>query len=136
MYLLDTNVVSEPIKPQPRPSVMTWLGEQRRSELFVSVITLGEIANGIERLQTGAKRDRLSIWQDTLEATHFAGRVLLVTRTIAVEWGRLEARYGRTLARLDALIGATALLHDLTIVTRNTRDFVHLPVRVFNPWLA
>lgn len=136
MYLLDTNVISEPIKPQPRSSVMEWLGRHRRADLFVSVITLGEVANGIERLEAGAKRNRLTVWQDTLEATQFAGRVLPVTRAIAVEWGQLEARYGRTLARLDTLIAATARLHGFAIVTRNTRDFDHLPVGVINPWIT
>ena len=136
MFLLDTNVVSEPTKPKPRPSVMAWLQAQAASDLFVSVITLGEITIGIESLEPGPKRDRLNAWQSTLASRGFAGRVLDVTHEIAVRWGQLEARHGRTLARLDTLIAATALLHDLTVVTRNMRDFEHLPVRAINPWLT
>jgi predicted nucleic acid-binding protein len=86
MLLLDTNVVSETTKPRPNASVLKWLESRSSSDLFVSVLTLGEIAHGIERLPGGAKRERLHVWHAGLHQRAFAGRILDVTRPIALDW--------------------------------------------------
>jgi predicted nucleic acid-binding protein len=134
MFLLDTNVVSEPSKPRPNPSVLAWLEAQSSSHLFISVLTLGEIAYGVDRLPQGERRERLLGWQAGLHQRQFAGRTLDVTRNIALDWARMEVVAGRTLSAFDALIAATARVNDLTLATRNERDFLRLGVRVINPW--
>jgi predicted nucleic acid-binding protein len=134
MLLLDTNVVSETTKPRPNPSVLDWLANQAGGDLFISVLTLAEIAHGIERLPQGEKRDRLRSWHAGLHQHAFAGRILDVTRPIALDWAHMEATAGRTLAVFDALIAATARVHNLAVVTRNERDFARLGVRIVNPW--
>lgn len=102
MLLLDTNVVSETTKPRPNPSVLAWLENQASENLFISVLTLGEIAHGIARLPHGEKRDRLRAWHAGLHEHAFAGRVLDVTRPIALDWAHMEVTAGRTLAVFDA----------------------------------
>lgn len=134
MLLLDTNVVSETTRPRPNPSVLAWLESQVSSNLFISVLTLGEIAQGIERLPQGEKHDRLRAWHAGLHQHAFAGRILNVTRPIALDWAHMEVTAGRTLAVFDALIAATARVYNFAVATRNERDFVRLGVRIVNPW--
>ncbi|SFC01276.1 hypothetical protein SAMN05428997_103291 [Bosea sp. CRIB-10] len=133
MYLLDTNTVSE--LRRMRPPVRQWLEAQASEELFISVISLGEIEKGIRR---AASRDdifsaRLQHWLGETRDL-FAANTLPITTEIALAWGRIAA--GRTRDTADALIAATALVHGLTLVTRNTRDFADLPLRLLDPWAS
>jgi predicted nucleic acid-binding protein len=133
-FLLDTNVLSEPGRRKPHVAVVDWLRHQDPEQLFVSVLTLGEIAFGVE---ARARRDpaagrRFAAWLGTLR-TNYGDRALPVTGEIAETWGRLRAR--RPLPVIDGLLAATALAHRLTLVTRNVRDFDGLGVRLLNPWL-
>ena len=133
-FLLDTNVLSEPGRRQPHATVVDWLRQQDPEQLFVSVLTLGEIAFGTE---ARARRDPLAgrrfiEWLGMLR-TNYGERVLPVTGEIAESWGRLRAR--RPLPVIDGLLAATALVHRLTLVTRNVRDFEGLGVRLLDPWL-
>jgi hypothetical protein len=101
----------------------------------MSVISLGELMQGLERLPSSARKQQLILWLNSLSQNAFrGGRILPVTEAVALEWGRLDRRALRTVAPTDALIAATALVHDLAVVTRNEHDFAGLGVRMVNPW--
>ena len=132
-YLLDTNVLSETRKREPTPSVADWIAATPPARLHVSVLTLGEIQQGIERIR--AKGDwqqaaALEGWLRELEVG-FDDRVLPVTLPVASAWGRQQ---GRPLPVVDALIAATARVHGMTVVTRNVKDFEQAGVQVLNPF--
>lgn len=132
-FLLDTNVVSEPRRRKAESAVIGWLREQNSEALFISVLTVGEITAGVSSL---ARRDpvaagSLRSWFAGVRSS-YGNRVLSVTEPITEAWGRLHAL--RPLPIIDGLLAATALVHDLTIVTRNERDFADLGVPLLNPW--
>jgi toxin FitB len=133
LYLLDTNVVSEMRKKVPAPSVIAFLRNQNPTSVYLSVLTLGELHRGAvkKRASNPAVGDALSAWVFELEQT-FDGRIFPVNASTARVWGEITA--GRTLPVADALIAATAIVHNLTLVTRNTKDVHDLPVRLLNPW--
>jgi toxin FitB len=136
-FLLDTNVVSEWTKPQPNAGVITWLEEADEDRVFLSVATLAELRHGVERLAAGARRKQLDSWLSDELPLRFESRILPVTREVADEWGRVIARCeanGRPLAAMDGLIAATATVHGLTLVTRNTSDFEAALKSLLNPW--
>jgi len=138
-YLLDTNVLSEPLKPSPDARVQAWLAQVPASRLHISAVTLGELHRGIALLPAGSHRARLEHWMDHELRDWFGGRILAVDAAVAETWGSLRAmtaRQGRTLPILDSLIAATALHFTLTLVTRHVRDFQETGVRLFNPWDA
>jgi predicted nucleic acid-binding protein len=135
--LLDTNVVSEWVKPQPDAKVVQWLAELDEDRAYLSVATLAEIRLGVERLAQGAKRDRLAGWLEQDLPTRFEGRLLGIDARIAHAWGSLMAharRTGRLMGVMDGFFAATAQVHGLTLATRNTQDFQHTGVALFNPW--
>lgn len=135
-YLLDTNVLSEIRKgPQrARPQVYQWWLGMRDQELFLSVITLGEIRKGIDRLGIRDVSQTLALerWLDEVKTT-FRERVIDVSLAVAERWGKLQAM--RSLPEVDALLAASVLEYDLTLVTRNEADFEGLGIRVLNPFL-
>ena len=133
-YLIDTNVLSELRRKQPDPRVVAWLQARPRQSLYLSVLTLGEIRKGLERVQEPLRKQALLDWLEVELSQYFMGRVLHIDAPIADHWGRLMADAGRPLPAIDALLAATALQHDLTLVTRNTKDFVDFRVRLINPW--
>ena len=136
-FLLDTNVVSEWVKPRPNAGVITWLDEADEDRLFLSVVTLAELRRGIERLEPGRRRQRLDEWLREELPDRFEGRILPIDAAIAETWGRLVARgeaAGRAIGVLDAFIAATASAHDLTLVTRNVGDFRGSMRAVLDPW--
>lgn len=136
-FLLDTNVVSEWAKPRPDSGVVTWLAEADEDRVFISVVTLAELRHGIERLPSGARRDRLDIWLTDQVPARFETRVLSVDAEVANLWGLIMARgraAGRPVGTMDAFIAATAEQHDLTLVTRNVTDFDALGIQLINPW--
>lgn len=135
-YLIDTNVLSELRRKQPDPHVVAWLQARPRQSLFLSVLTLGEIRKGLERVEDPARKQFLLDWLEVELPNYFVGRVLAIDANTADRWGRLMAQAGRPLPAIDALLAATALQHDLTLVTRNTKDFAGLEVRLINPWDA
>jgi toxin FitB len=134
MWLLDTVAVSEPTKPNPSTPVTEWLAARRNESLYTSVLCIGEIRRGVERLAPGAKRTRLRSWLEADLPAWFGPRVLGIDLEVAQLWGELTANAERTVPVVDGLIAATALRHQLTIVTRNTRDFEALEVPVLDPW--
>jgi toxin FitB len=137
-YLIDTNVLSELRRKKPDAKVVRWLNARPATQLYLSVLTLGEIRKGIEQL-SGADANRKAALVDWLELevpNYFAQRLLAIDADVAEVWGRLMAQAGRPIAAIDSLLAATALRHQLIIVTRNTRDFVDLGVTVLDPWQA
>jgi len=138
-YLLDTNVPSEFSRDRPEPRVAQWLKTQPVTSLFLSAVTIGEIRKGLVVLPQGRRRAGLETWFHTDLLNWFRGRILPVTHSIADRWGVLEGQCqlkGTPLNTADGMIAATALEHDLSVVTRNVKDFAGLGVTVFNPWDA
>ena len=133
-YLVDTNVLSELVRPRADERVAEWVRSAPAAGLFVSVLTLGEIRKGAERLPAGARRERLRLWLERDVATLFHGRVLPVDSAVADRWGRLLAAAGRTLPAIDSLLAATALVHGLRLVTRNRADYSFPGLEVLDPW--
>ena len=133
-YLIDTNVLSELRRKSPDPGVVSWFSQRPPTTLHLSVLTLGEIRKGIEGVGDEVRKQTLIDWLETDLPTFFTGRILDVNGAVADRWGRLVAAAGRPLPTIDSLLAATALEHDLVLVTRNTKDFAGLPVEVFNPW--
>ena len=133
MYLLDTNVVSELRRPRPHGAVLAWIADVPADRLFLSAVTIGEIQAGIEitRRQDPAKAEELEVWLDQVIAGY---GILPMDAAAFREWARLKHRKSDTLIE-DAMIAATARLRDLTIATRNVRDFKTLGVPVFDPFI-
>ncbi len=134
--LLDTNVVSEGIKPQANPTVLAWLDSIDEDRIFLSVATFAEIRTGIELLPAGRRRYRLEAWIGEI-AARFEGRILPIDRQIAEAWGVINVRrrrVGSPIGSLDAFFAATAEVHGLTLATRNVRDFGQVGIDVFDPW--
>ncbi|MDO8280017.1 MAG: type II toxin-antitoxin system VapC family toxin [Burkholderiaceae bacterium] len=135
-YLIDTNVLSELRRKQPAPRVVAWLQARPRQSLFLSVLTLGEIRKGLERVEDPRRKQSLLDWLEVELPNYFVGRVHGIDAHTADRWGRVMAQAGRPLPAIDGLLAATALQHDLTLVTRNAKDFAGLGLRLVNPWDA
>ena len=136
-YLLDTNVVSESMKPLPNRGVTAWLDEVDEDCTFLSVVTLTELRYGTDRLPTGRRRDRLNAWLALDLPLRFEGRLIVVDAAIAELCGNMIARseaVGRRMEVMDAFIAATAELRGLTVVTRNASHFEPVLDSVLNPW--
>ena len=133
MFLLDTVIVSELRKRQADRGVLGWVSVQQESQLYLSVVTLGEIERGIEKRRKADPvfADELVSWLESLVHL-YADRILPVTPSVARHWGRLSAQIGHESA--DLLIAATALSHGLTVVTRNTAHFAPTGVSLINPF--
>jgi predicted nucleic acid-binding protein len=134
-YLLDTNVISETRRTRPHPRVMALMSAAEASNLFLSVLTVGELRKGVamRRRSDEHTASRLGAWVDELEA-NFADRILPVDAAVARRWGEVSADRSRPV--IDTLIAATALVHGLTLVARNTEDISGLAVRVVDPWVS
>ena len=138
-FLVDTNCISELIRSNPDPGVLAWMQAAREDLLFLSVLTLGEIRKGVAGLPQGKRRAQLEAWLELDLRARFAGRILTIDSQITDRWGLLTAeakRKGRPLSVIDGLLAATALHHNLTIVSRNVNDFTPSHVSVLNPWAS
>lgn len=136
-WLLDTNVVSEWVKPQPDTGVIRWLAEADEGRVFISVVTLAELRYGIDRMPAGARRRRLEHWLAEDLADRFDGRILGVDAVVSDQWGRFLAlgeKQGRPIGPMDACLAAIAAHHGLTLVTRNDKDFAVTSIPLLNPW--
>ena len=136
-YLLDTCVVSELVAKQPNPRVLEWIDSVDQDGVYLSVITIGELTKGIEKLPNSKRKQELSDWMENELLVRFQDKVIALGVDILVHWGtmvaRLEAK-GRTLPAMDSLIAASALEKGLTLVTRNEADFDGTGVEIVNPW--
>jgi toxin FitB len=138
-FLLDTNCISELVRSNPEPRVLNWMEAADEAMLYLSVLTVGEIRKGLVGLDQGQRRTRLETWLEVDLRARFAGRIVPVDAPVADRWGWLATeakRKGKGLSIIDGLLAATALHHNLTVVSRNASDFAHTPVPVLNPWEA
>lgn len=137
-YLLDTNVLSEIRKSHPDASVVTWLRQRSVLDFAISVLSVGEIQRGVSLLTASAQRSAIDRWLATDLPKQFSGRILPIDLEVAREWGRLSAdgtQRGRTLPVVDGLLLATAAVHGLALVTRNTQHCADRGVDVVDPWV-
>ena len=134
--LLDSNVLSELVRPRPSPNVVKYLASIPIARQFVSVLSIGEIRFGVEKLKTGQRHQELARWLASDVLAIKAERILPVSLEVAERWGKLKADAGRTLPVIDSLLAATALHHDFDLVTRNTKDFVGLGLRLVDPFVV
>ena len=138
-FLLDTNIPSELISTRPDLRVEKWVYGRDEQALHLSVVSIGELRRGLVVLPLSKRRTELERWFENDLLPRFQGRILPITQSIADRWGVLDGQCqlkGAPLNIADGMIAATAIEHDLTVVTRNVRDYAGLGVEVFNPWDA
>jgi predicted nucleic acid-binding protein len=136
-FLLDTNCISEVVRQSPEPRVISWLEATDERLLYLSVLTIGEIRNGVASLPQSKRRTHLESWLELELRGRFLGRVLPFEAASAERWGILTAaakKKGIRLGAIDGLLAATALHFDLTLVSRNVRGFAGTPVVLLDPW--
>ena len=136
-YLLDTCVISELLAKQPEPHVITWIDSVDDMFMYLSVITIGEIKRGIEKLPESRRKQTLNHWLNEDLLTRFKDRILTIDTSVMLIWGAMVARLeaqGRRLPAIDSLIAAIAMYGDLHLVTRNEKEFEGSGVEIVNPW--
>lgn len=136
-FLLDTNIVSETVKLKPEPRVLKWLERQSPSELFLASLTIGELVRGAFKVKEKARRERFTKWIEEDLSQQFENRILAFDHVAARVWGQLMGegdRKGKTPSAADTQIAAIAIDRDLTLVTRNVRDFEHFDLDILNLW--
>ena len=136
-YLLDTNVISELISKKPDTKVLDWLDRLAPNTVYLSVITIGEIQKGVQKLPPSKRKDAVTQWLERDLLLRFQQRILEITIDVILIWGGLTGRLeseGRSISAMDSLIAATALQGDYCLVTRNEQDLEHTGVRIINPW--
>jgi predicted nucleic acid-binding protein len=136
-FLLDTNIPSELIRTRPETRVGNWVYAQDEHALYLSVVSVGELRRGFVVLPASKRRAALERWFENDLLPRFYGRILPVTHAIADRWGVLDGQCqlnGTPLNTADGMIAATAVEHELTLVTRNVKDFAGLGIEVLNPW--
>ncbi|MCE5317531.1 MAG: type II toxin-antitoxin system VapC family toxin [Parachlamydia sp.] len=137
MYLLDTCVFSELIKKKPIENVTNWILSNDEELFYVSALTFGEIKKVIEKITDSSRKEQLESWFQEFLISRFLHRLLSIDGPVANTWGQLIAKTeqkGRVLPTIDSLIAATAITHNLHIVTRNVKDFEALNIIIINPW--
>lgn len=136
-YLLDTCVISELVARQPNSQVIAWIDSVEEACLHLSVITLGEIQKGIEKLSDSERKTSLETWLNEELLRRFADRIALIDAAVMLRWGTLTGaleKIGKPVSAMDSLIAAIALHNDFVLVTRNEADFESTGVKFFNPW--
>ena len=138
-FLLDTNCIFELVRVKPEPRVLEWMEGADEGLLYLSVLTLGEIRKGLAGLPESKRRTHLEAWLEVELQARFSGRILPIDAAVADRWGVLAAdakRKGKAPSTIDALLAATALHYNLTVVSRNVSDFANTQVPFLNPWEA
>ena len=136
-YLIDTCCISELVKKKPDSNVVKWFADQDELSLYLSVITFGELRKGIEKLPDSKKKKELNRWVKEDLKHRFKNRIFNIKKEEVDKWGEILAtaeKNGKPLPAIDSLIAATALVHDLSVVTRNTQDMEGSGVELINPW--
>jgi len=134
-YILDTNVVSELQKSNCNSKVRYFINEIPAEDLFLCAFSIGEMCYGVEKLPVGKKKHELAIWLYVKLPQRFNERILSLDSGVMMEWGKIRARANRTMPYADTLIAATAIVHHMTLVTRNTKDFEDIEgINLLNPW--
>ena len=135
-YLLDTCILSETVRPRPDERVLRWFQSTDRTMMYTPAVVLGEIQKGLVRMPQGARRNLLEKWLERYR-TNYAQRIVSFDAAVAHEWGTLVGQLqsmGVSLPIIDSQIAATALRHDMTLVTRNVKDMEPTGVRLLNPF--
>ena len=136
-YLLDTCVISEIIRPRPSTKVTKWIKQEDESNFFISVLTIGELHKGIEKLDESRRKEELHNWVDNDLKERFWTRIIDIDLQTAMTWGKIQGmteRVGKPMPAIDSLIAATGITHHLTVVTRNISDMKASGVALINPW--
>ena len=133
IWLDDTNVLSELTRREPNARVQKWLVEHEE-DLFISVLTLGELERGVRMAADAGRQKRLRAWLHNDVRAWFAEKILPIDENVAARWAEMLSRAKNPLPAIDSLIGATALTHQLTVVTRDERDMARTGAKVLNPW--
>ena len=133
-YLIDTNVLCETIKSSPNKSVVNWFQSIPSDSLYISVLTIGEIRKGVEKLPPSKKKEKILSWLDHTLFEWFEDKILPIDFEVADKWGYILGNSKEKRPVIDSLIAATALTHNLKVVTRNTDDYKIPGVEVINPW--
>ena len=136
-YLLDTCVISELVAKRPDPRVTQWIDSVDPESVYLSVVTIGEIRKGIEKIRDPARKEALERWLHEDLLIRFRDHLSVLDAKVLLGWGALTGRLeiqGTPMPAMDSLIAATALSHDLVLVTRNERDFLNAGIKLFNPW--
>ena len=135
-YLLDTGVISELVKPTPNRKVVDWINELPSEALFLCAITIGEVRKGLTKLPDSKKKERLTLWLNTL-LIEYNERIFFIDLMVCENWGVLQGnaeKAGTPMSTIDGLIAATAYTHNLTLATRNENDFTPCNIPIINPW--
>jgi toxin FitB len=136
-FLLDTCVISEIVRQKPSKKVAQWIKNANENNLFISVLTIGEIYKGIEKLPESKKKEDLYNWVENDLKERFWNRIIGIDIKVSMMWGKIQGtteRAGRPMPAIDALIAATGITHHLTLVTRNISDMKDSGVMLLNPW--
>lgn len=137
-YLLDTCIISELIKSKPNISVVQWLNSIDEQNIYLSVLTIGEIQKGIEKLPASKRKEKLQIWLNTDLQQRFNGRIIDINNEIALCWGKIQGKAeqtGKKMSVIDSLIASTSIIFNCTVVTRNTKDIENSGCDFINPWV-
>ena len=137
-YLLDTCVISEVVKPNPSDHVISWLQSQSEDDLYLSVLTFGEIEKGIEKSNNSARKKRLKLWVEDDLKKRFEGRIIPVDLAVAARWGEIQGiaeLAGEPMPSIDGLIAVSGLVHHCVVVSRNISDMQQSTAELLNPWL-
>ena len=133
-YLIDTNILSEMTKKQPDNSIVKWFEDTAEMDMFMSVISIGELVHGVAKLPDADKKAKLSVWLKELIHESFGGRIVSIDRDVMEIWGEMSAKLTRSLPKIDTLIAASAITYGMTVVTGNVSDFKDIPgLKFFNP---
>jgi len=136
-YLLDTCVISEVIKQKPSSNVIKWIKQEEESNFFISVLTIGELHKGIEKLDKSKRKDELHNWVENDLKERFCNRIINIDMPVVTMWGKIQGmteRTGKSMPAIDSLIAATGITHHLTVVTRNISDMKESGAVLYNPW--
>jgi predicted nucleic acid-binding protein len=136
-YLLDTCVISEVIKPKPDKNVLAWLQNQDECNLYISVLTFGEIEKGIEKTSNETRKRKLRLWVEEDLKKRFEGRIIEIDLDVSVQWGVIQGAaelVGKPMPSIDGLIAVSGLVHNCVVVTRNIADMTQSSVVLLNPW--
>jgi toxin FitB len=136
--LLDTCVISEIIKPQPDENVVAWIQNNNESDLYLSVLTFGELEKGIEKAQDLARKAKLKLWVEQDLKQRFEGRIIPIDLSVSSRWGSVQGMAevaGKPMAVVDGLIAVSGVVYNCIVVTRNVSDMKQSGVELLNPWM-
>jgi len=136
-YLLDTNIISELISKQPNQKVLEFISSLDENDIYLSVITIGEIKSGIENVKNNKRKEKLTVWFEEDLLSRFQNRIIDIDINIMITWGKINQilkRKGKPLPIMDSLIASSCIYNNFTLVTRNEKDFKNLDITIINPF--